>query len=89
MGILWDDEKNDLLKKTRRISFEEIADLILQKRYVDILKHPSRRNQRLFLIPIGGYMHVVPFVIDKENNIVLKTVYRSRKFQKLAERKKQ
>ena len=89
MGITWDDDKNDHLKKTRGISFEEVAKLILEKRYIDILQHPKHGNQRLFPIPIKGYIHVVPFVIDEDHNFVLKTVFRSRKFQKTYQRKKQ
>ncbi|MBF8295676.1 MAG: BrnT family toxin [Bacteroidetes bacterium] len=36
----------------------------------------------MFLIPINGYIHVVPFVVDDENNFVLKTVFPSRRFHK-------
>ena len=82
MNIIWDDEKSARLKKERGISFDEVAVLILQKKYVDIVKHPKRPGQRMFLIPINGYIHVVPFVIDRENNLVLKTVFPSRKFHK-------
>lgn len=82
MNIIWDEEKSDRLKKERGISLDEVAVLILQKRYVDIVKHPTRVGQRMFLIPINGYIHVVPFVIDDENNFVLKTVFPSRKFHK-------
>jgi len=34
----------------------------------------------MFLIPINGYIHVVPFIVDEENNLVLKAVFPSRKF---------
>ncbi len=66
MDIIWDEEKNDKLKKERGISFEEIAILMLQKRYVQILEHPKRPDQRIFLIPIDGYIHAVPFKLDKK-----------------------
>jgi uncharacterized DUF497 family protein len=82
VNIIWDDEKSARLKKERGISFDEVAVLILQKKYVDIVKHPKRPGQRMFLIPINGYIHVVPFVMDRENNLVLKTVFPSRKFHK-------
>lgn len=71
-----------MLKKERGISFEEIALLILQKRYIQILEHPKRLDQKIFLIPIDGYIHAVPFKLDKKNNIVLKTAFPSRKFHK-------
>ena len=82
MNIVWDEDKSNKLKKERGISLEEVAVLILQKQYVDIVKHPKRAGQRMFLIPIKGYMYVVPFVIDGENNFVLKTAFPSRNFQK-------
>ena len=80
MNIVWDEEKNEKLKEERGISFDEIAILILQKKYVGIVKHPKRPHQRIFLIPVRGYIHAVPFVFDDEDNIVLKTAYPSRTF---------
>lgn len=82
MNIIWDDEKNKNLKKQRGISFEEITLLILERKYVDIVKHPNRPGQRVFVLPIKGYIHAVPFVLDDKNNIVLKTAFPSRKFHK-------
>lgn len=82
MNIIWDEEKSARLKKDRGISRDEVAQMILQKKYIDIVKHPERTGQGMFLIPITGYIHVVPFVLDHENNFVLKTVFPSRKFHK-------
>lgn len=83
MDILWDEAKSTTLKKTRGISFEEVAHLILDKKYLAVLENPVRPHQMIFVIAYKGYTHVVPFVIDEENNIVLKTVFPSRKFHKL------
>ena len=82
VNIIWDEEKGAKLKVERGISFDEIAVLILQKKYVDIVKHPKRAGQWMFLIPINEYVHVVPFVIDSEGNFVLKTAFPSRKLHK-------
>jgi uncharacterized DUF497 family protein len=82
MSIVWDEDKSKKLKAERGISLEEIATMILEKQYVDILKHPKRPGQRLFVVPIKGYIHVIPFVIDAGGNIVLKTAFPSRKFHK-------
>jgi uncharacterized DUF497 family protein len=82
MNIVWDEDKNSKLKKERYISFEEIESLILAKEYIEIVKHPKRPGQRIFIIPIKGYIHAVPFVLDDDNNIILKTVFPSRKFHK-------
>jgi uncharacterized DUF497 family protein len=83
MNIIWDNEKNKILKKDRHISFEEIETLILAKKYIEILKHPKRPVQRVFILPIKGYIHAVPFVLDDNNNIILKTAFPSRKFHKI------
>lgn len=80
--ILWDDEKNQKLRLERNISFEQIAELILRKEYLAILEHPSRPNQQIFVLLLNGYVHAVPFVIDEQANIVLKTAFPSRKLHK-------
>lgn len=80
--IIWDEEKNAKLKLQRGISFEEVSDAILNKRYLDILDHPTRKNQSIFVIHHKDYIFAVPFVIDKDKNIVLKTIFPSRKLKK-------
>jgi hypothetical protein len=82
VNIIWDEDKSNRLKAERGISLDDVATLILEKKYGDIVKHPKRPGQWLFLVPIRGYIHVVPFVIDRDGNIVLKTAFPSRKFQK-------
>jgi len=81
--IIWDIEKNKKLKNERGISFEQVEKIILDKEYIDILENPTRETQDIFIININDYIHIVPFVIDDEENIVLKTVFPSRKFNKI------
>jgi uncharacterized DUF497 family protein len=88
VNIIWDENKNNKLKEERGISFDEVAELILQKKYKTIVKHPKRPLQRIFLIPINGYIHAVPFVIDDEKNIILKTIFPSRQFNRIYGEKK-
>ncbi|MBI5215966.1 MAG: BrnT family toxin [Ignavibacteriae bacterium] len=83
MDILWDEEKNRKLKETRGIAFEEISQIILDGNYLAILENPSRPEQMIFVLPYKGYTHVVPFIVDNDENIVLKTVFPSRKFHKM------
>ena len=80
--IVWDDEKNQKLQIKRDISFDQISEIILRKEYFDILENPSRPNQQIFVVRINDYIHSVPFIIDDQSNIVLKTAYPSRKLQK-------
>jgi len=83
MQILWDSEKNRKLVAERGLSFDEFASIILEKKYLAILKNPSREEQKIFIIPFQNYTYVVPFIIDNEQNIVLKTIYPSRKYHKI------
>ncbi len=77
--IIWDDEKNQKLQMERNISFDQIAEIILRKEYLDILENRSRPNQQVFVVKLNNYIYSVPFVIDSEANIVLKTAFPSRK----------
>jgi hypothetical protein len=80
------EEKNELLKSTRNISFEDILRLIHEKKVLDDLRHPDskRSNQRVYLIKIEAYVYVVPYVIDASKQVIfLKTIYPSRKYTKL------
>lgn len=83
MGYSQDEGKNKTLKLDRNLSFEIFADLILDKKYIDVLENPSRKDQMIFIIEYKEYTYVVPFIIDDEDNIVLKTVFPSRKFHKI------
>ncbi len=77
--IIWDDEKNLKLQLERNISFEQISEIILRKDYLDILENPARSNQQLFVIKLNDYIYSVPFIIDAQANIILKTAFPSRK----------
>lgn len=40
----------------------------------------KERRLLIFILPYHGYTHVVPFVIGRDEMIVLKTAFPSRKF---------
>ena len=80
MEIIWDQKKNEWLSLNRAIIFEEIADKILNDEYIDIVENPKRKNQLYFIMEINDYTWIIPFIIDDENRIVLKTAFPSRKF---------
>ena len=79
-------EKNELLKSTRNISFEDVI-LALENGYLlDDVEHPNKEkypNQNIFiiLIQIKDYVYLVPYVEDKKS-IFLKTIIPSRKMNK-------
>ena len=80
--ILWDENKNIKLKLERNVSFEEISEYILSENIVDIIDHPKRKNQNIFVLELNNYIHAIPFVVDDNENIILKTAYPSRKLHK-------
>jgi len=77
--IRWDVEKDQWLRKTRGISFQEIADCILSGDYIDILENPSRAGQEVFVLRMKNYIWAVPFMVEEDRSIFLKTAYPSRK----------
>jgi hypothetical protein len=81
--ILWDDEKNKILVRERGVSFEMASTEIAEGRCLDVIPHPSRLNQKIFVIRLNDYVYAVPFVRDDEGNFFLKTIYPSRELNKL------
>ena len=80
--IRWNDEKNKDLQRDRGISFEEIAEIIMREEYIEILENPSHPEQMIFIINYQNYTWVIPFVLEDEETIFLKTAFPSRKFHK-------
>ena len=81
--IICDDKKARLLKFERNIDIDEIVDLIVNKKYIDILEHPRREGQYIFILPFRHYIHAVPFIVDEDDNIIIKIVFPSRNFHKI------
>jgi hypothetical protein len=77
----WSQEKNELLKAEREISFEGIALLIEAGNILGIEENPGRPNQKIYILEIENYAYIVPFV-ESENEIFLKTAFPSRKYTK-------
>ena len=82
MGLYrWDLSKNDKLIRERKVSFEEVLLAIEQWHLLDAIENPNQRrykDQRAFVVEIGGYIHLVPFV-ERGEEIFLKTIIPSRK----------
>jgi len=80
----WDEEKNQILKQEREISFEDIVIAIEDGQILDIVKHPNEKrysNQKIFIINFNDYAYLVPF-IEEEEKIFLKTIIPSRRATK-------
>lgn len=72
----WNDEKNEMLKKVRGVSFEQVELAIASGDLIDRIRHPTPEkypNQKVFLVKIEDYVYSVPYVEDDER-IFLKTI---------------
>lgn len=83
--ISYGAEKNELLKQSRGIGFEEIIAAIENGKVLDVYDHPDQENypgQKIYVIEALDYIYLVPFVRD-EKGIFLKTIIPSRKAKKI------
>jgi uncharacterized DUF497 family protein len=80
----WNDEKNELLKSTRGVSFEEVVFHIQNGDVLDVIKHSKAArypNQDIIVLNIEGCVYLVSYV--KERGVrFLKTIIPSRKATK-------
>jgi hypothetical protein len=80
----WNSEKNELLKKERGISFEEIVLNIQLGNELDLFEHPNQvryPGQKILVVLVEGYAYLVPFLENGEE-LFLKTIIPSRKATK-------
>lgn len=82
MEIIYNGQKAEKLLKERGIDLFEMALLIKQKQYIEIIVHDKRPGQKLCVLEYKGYVHLVPFMMEGEDKIIIKTAYPSRKFNK-------
>ena len=80
--VRWGKEKDEWLRAHRGISFQEIANHIIEGDFLACLENPSRAGQDVFVLWIRGYTWVVPFVIENDRELFLKTAFPSRKFHR-------
>ena len=80
----WNNEKNEKLRETRGVSFEEAVLAIEKGQLLDVLEHPNKnkyKNQNMFVVKIYNYAWLIPFV-ETDNEVFLKTIIPSRKATK-------
>ena len=79
--IKWSLLKNERLKRTRGVSFEEI----INSKFLAAKKHPKKEHQNIMLFEYKKYIWVVPYV-EEQDHIFLKTLFPSRKYTKIYKR---
>ena len=81
LDFKWNEEKNQLLKEGRNLSFEAVVAVIENGQILDDYAHPNRNGQRVLVVEIEGYVCAVPYVRD-ERTVFLKTIFRNRNLNK-------
>ena len=78
-NIRWNLVKSERLKKTRGVSFKDI----LRGKLVAVKKNPARKDQNIMLFEYKRYIWIVPFIVEENGDIFLKTLFSSRKYTKM------
>jgi len=81
MTFDFDKEKNEILKRERNISFDEVIYAIENGSLISVENNPNYENQKMYIVNINNYAYVVPFV-ESGDCVFLKTIYASRKYNK-------
>lgn len=79
--ILWNPEKNTLLKAERSVSFEDVVFHMMAGDILGTLEHPNQERypgQQIHVVAVEDYVYLVPFV-ESEEALFLKTIIPSRK----------
>ena len=87
MEYRFSDAKDQILARTRGVSFTDVIDAIAEHGILMEYENPNQDQypgQRILVVRINDYPHCVPFSIDGAV-IELKTVYPSRRFRHLLE----
>ncbi len=83
----YSQEKDEILKEVRGVSFEDIIVSIKEGNLLDDIDHFNKKkypNQRIFIVKIKLEIYAVPYVIDNQRKVIfLKTFYPSRKLKKI------
>ncbi len=77
----WNTEKNSWLFTHRGLRFEDAIKAMATGGLLEIVTQPATSrypNQKIFVIDIGGYAHLVPFV-EYSSGYFLKTISPSRR----------
>ncbi|MDD3262698.1 MAG: toxin [Candidatus Absconditabacteria bacterium] len=75
------EEKNNLLKRTRNVCFEDVLLAIETNNLLAIIEHSNQikyMGQKILIVKINNYVYRVPY-IEENNKIFLKTIFPSRR----------
>ena len=65
----WNPEKNEWLKKERKVSFEDVVFHLSQGDVWKVADHPDQQRypeQKIYFVIIEDYIYLVPHILKKE-----------------------
>ena len=77
----WDNAKNELLKNSRGVCFEQVIILMEREDILETIEHPNQNKypgQKIATVMIADYAYLVPYM-EENDEIFLKTIIPSRK----------
>ena len=74
------EDKNELLKRARNLSFEMVELELRKDKFIGPIKNKAHPNQHIIIVSLNNYPCIVPFVVDGDIWF-LKTIYPSRKYK--------
>lgn len=80
MRFAWDHRKNDELERRGRPSFEDVLEALSIGGLLLEGENPTHQGQRLMIVRINDYPHVVPYEI-RMGVFWLITVFPARKYK--------
>ncbi len=81
MNFRWDDKKNNELIFKGRPSFEDAVYALAHNSLLVDDINPVNPNQRIYVVEISGYPHVIPYEIRKDICWLI-TVFPARKYKR-------
>ena len=83
-NVRFDEEKAQKVLQKHGVNMEEIRQEIIAKRFDvhDVANQDGHPGQKMFVVLVNGYAHCVPFVIEQDGTIFLKTAFPSRVYQR-------
>ena len=81
----WNPKKNELLKATRNVSFEQVEECMRNGEVLDDYDNPNQEKypgQKIMVVRLNGYCCLVPYKPEPDGDIWLKTIVQSRVAQK-------
>ena len=77
----WDKKKSEELKNEGRPSFQEAVQSMAENGVLVDDENPVHAGQRLYVVMIGNYPHVVPYEVRGDVHWLI-TVYPARKYKR-------